>query len=147
MTSELLEEVEKYLHQHPGLALVPSDVAETLLRRTRKGCLIALDSSWPWEGLRNPRVSLDYSGGDGLVMLGRLLPGSESLFLFITDERPPPWPCVEGHGESIVSLLENMWFFEYFIVPSDGAWIIFDMHHNLLLGAGDSCPLIGAGQQ
>ena len=29
-----------------------------------------------------------------------------------------------------VSLLENMWFFEYFIVPSDGSWIIFDMHRK-----------------
>ena len=43
--------------------------------------------------------------------------------------------------------LEQLRFCEFFIVAEDLSWIVFDTHHNSLVGHGDSLGLLPAGSR
>lgn len=70
-------------------------------------------------------------------MLRQIVPDlSEPPLLFVTDDEPPPWPCVVAPIPVLVDMLREQRFFEYFIVDPRFQWVIFDTHHNALVGFG-----------
>lgn len=68
-------------------------------------------------------------------MLLKFLPDRTDLILIVTDEAPPSG-AVRGTAVQLIRLLRDCYGFEFAIVPADLEWIVFDTHHNVLVGAG-----------
>lgn len=93
---------------------------------------------WWWESLREPPVILNYGDDRGWDYFPKLVqPTEQHVYLIATDDNPEPWPVIKGSLIDIVTLLENMWRFEYVIAAMDLSWLVFDTHHNSLVVIGN----------
>jgi len=138
MDADLLAELRNALQSQPQLQLLPDAEAQSILRDVaqRFGC--RPDAAWWWQQLSSPVRSFEYGGADGLSILDASLPAnSADTFLFLTDDSPPPWPCIRGSGPLLVELLRELRFVECFLVDAGLHWILFDTHLNSVIGAGD----------
>jgi hypothetical protein len=70
-------------------------------------------------------------------VLASILPRGTDLVLLVTDESAIPSGAVRGSAEQLVQLLRDCPGFEFAMIPSDLRWIVFDTHHNTLVGAGE----------
>lgn len=137
MDGELIDEIAVHASTHGQLSVLPIEEAERWRRLVARRFDFPDDRTWWWESLPCDAFSIEYGQDDGLERLGKLLPASDApLVLFVTDDVPPPWPCVTGSADALMGMLRAHRFFEYFIVPADLAWIVFDTHHDMLVGSG-----------
>jgi hypothetical protein len=114
------------------LAVVPEAVAHALAEQVRRRLGVAADAVWWWQAC----APLENIGASNMGLHAALatLPGSEgSLFMFVSDDEPPPWPCVTGSAMALSALIAESPYFEYLIAPPDAAWVLFDTHDNQLL--------------
>jgi hypothetical protein len=133
---ELLDQFRVYLTNRDGLRelnflealVVVDDIARRFVDKE--------ESVWWWESLKCDSVTLPYGDSDGLALLGELLFAERMIRLVVTDDEPRPWPVFEGEAQTILELLRELRFFEYFIASEDCRWVVFDTHHNALVAAG-----------
>src|SRR4051812_35402854 len=97
MDIELLQSIERFVLQHPELRLLAFDESNGLRERVAARFNLPEGGTWWWECLPTRPHSYPYSAGDGLDRLRGLLPDATvPVFMFVTDEEPPPWPCIAG---------------------------------------------------
>ncbi len=93
---------------------------------------------WWWENAPGVKLLDNYSEADGIAALRAALACQESeVTLVITDDDFPPWNAIRGDLDIICYCLEELPFFEYFLVDESRSWVLFDTHHNELLIHGD----------
>jgi len=92
---------------------------------------------WWWDALRVPHRSIAYGEGDGIGCIRGLL-GTERdrISMIVTDDEFPPWFGVEGNLGALSELLQDLPYFEYFLVDDSFEWIVFDTHSNTVVVAG-----------
>ena len=138
MDVELLQSIEHYIAQHPGLRLVATEEGDHLCKQVAARFNFPEGRNWWWDSLPQGTFSCAYSGDESFDKLRELLPnGSVPMFMFVTDDEPPPWQGIAGGKDDLIELLREQRFFEYWIAGGEGRWIVFDTHHNTLLAAGD----------
>lgn len=93
-------------------------------------------SSWWWTSLKVPSGILEYGDRDGLAVLMSILPERNELVLVVTNESARPSGAVRGTAVQLHNVIADCPFFEFAIVPANLEWIVFDTHHNTLIGAG-----------
>lgn len=139
MDAALASELNDALRQTPEVRRLTRDAAEALERRVADRFDFPVGQPWWWEQLRPPVRSLPYGQDDGLGLLHSSLPsGSRRSYLFLTDDKPPPWICLQGQVDALVRVLGEIRFIECFFVDDSLDWILFDTHHNALIGRGDA---------
>lgn len=122
----------------PEARLIETEEAETLRNRVAQRFGLPAAGHWWWEHLPSPVKSVGYGGRDGLeVILGALPAKTKEVFLFLTGDDAPPWECVQGTPDSTIRLLRELPFMEFFFVDESLEWILFDTHHNSVIGLGD----------
>lgn len=89
---------------------------------------------WFWESLKGPVTRVTYGDEDGLELISRVIQGNPILYITLTDDEFPPWPVLKGNKNDILGLISELRFFEYFITTPSFEWVIFDNHHNQLMG-------------
>ncbi len=94
---------------------------------------------WAWERLKKESYSVQISNEfDSLVsVLERLLQNNDRYW-FIVDEpgnKNKQW-VYDASLKSIITVLKECSFFEYYIVPKDYSWLLVENHHNCLIGTG-----------
>jgi hypothetical protein len=137
MDTDLLAEITRELRRIPEARLVSSGEADALQQRVAQRFGLPVGRAWWWEHLRHPVTSRVYGQADGLSVLHESLPESAlEPYLFLTDDNPPPWICVQGPGDALIRLLRELRFVECFLVDDSLSWIVFDTHHNSLVGQG-----------
>lgn len=138
MDIELLQSLEGLAAAMEDTKLLMSDQAEQLCLRIANHFGFPYTSLWWWEHLPKDAKAFSYNGTEGLDQLLEMLPdASMPALMFATDDEPAPWPCVSGSCDSLVRIIREQRFFEYFIVDPQLKWIVFDTHHNVLIAFGD----------
>ena len=132
MDTQLIKSIKSYTNRSTTLKFLEPHEADQLRATIARRFGFPESRIWWWETLPNDGIS--YSDNKGFDKLEQLLSAKKSpLYLFVTDDEPPPWPCITGPLESLVQLLREERFFEYFIVNHNLDWILFDTHHNRLI--------------
>ena len=84
---------------------------------------------------------IPYDNEDSITLLLSIVPNpNEEAYLFVTDDEWPPWTGLRGGLSAIAAMLRELSFFEYFVVGLEMTWIVFDTHHNTLVGYGIKAP-------
>lgn len=120
-------------------SLVLMSEAETTELLSRIVQRFNLDDSrvWWWERLV-PQKSESYEESECLRRLGEYLStvDANDLVLVATDDESPPWVAVNAQWSILRRIVEELPFFEFFIVDKGLTWIIFDTHLNTLVMGG-----------
>jgi hypothetical protein len=95
-------------------------------------------SSWWWEHIREGLKQTAYSppDGDGYRLLPALCPDKSVLF-FVSDDESPPWPAFRGAPHDLSRAAAECPAFEYVVADPDGAWLLMENHHGLLVAVGE----------
>jgi hypothetical protein len=104
----------------------------------------APEATWWWTALREPAISLRYGNEDGVALLLRLLPSDTTVVLVVTDDERAPWPAFEGALVDVATMLREVRVFEFWVVPRDLGWIVFDTHENALVVCGSLVAVASA---
>lgn len=138
MDSALTKELREKLGSLSSIHELNQEGAISLLNEIATQYVADRACVWWWDGLLEKPVVVDYGedlGWDRIVKLVRPTK-SQQVYLVATDDDPEPWAVYKGNLLDLVSLLEDMWRFEYIIVDVELSWLIFDTHHNSLVVAG-----------
>ncbi len=93
---------------------------------------------WWWEDLTQDSVTIPYGDNDGLSVIKQIVCDNTIIVnFFITDDEPEPWPIFQGSLETVINVVSEQRYFEFFITPLDLSWLIFDTHHNSLIISGE----------
>jgi hypothetical protein len=107
---------------------------------------LGLDHSWLWESFNEPRISFFPESTIPLLpeIFESLVDPDERLWFVAEDwhrtKRNGNFWLYEGKKNSIISVLEEMYPFEYYIVSKKLDWLLCENHHGVLIGAGE--PII-----
>lgn len=88
-----------------------------------------------WAGAPMAKRKIQYDGSEeGFSCLSTLLADVRGeICLVASDECPSPWPVWALRPSEVIPLVSALPFFEYFLVLDDGATLVFDTHHNVLV--------------
>lgn len=131
----LLGELRDAAPRH-NVSEVESIEAQQTVDSVRQALVRSPGGRWWWDRLQNDAVVIEYGQGDGLAILDQLIREVPSVWLVPTDDEDPPWPVFEGKPESVLDLLKESRFFEYFLTDASNAWAAFDTHHNTVVVTG-----------
>lgn len=93
-------------------------------------------SLWWWESIRPDRESVAYqSGGNGYQLIAQVCP-DEPCWFVATDDRADGWSVYEARPSQVVSVLGECHAFEYFLASPELRWVVFENHHDVLVGVG-----------
>ena len=132
---ELSRELHAYAVSH-SLTELDEKVASEMCSSIRRKFVGHSGTQWWWDSLSCKCATIDYGDSDGLALVRSLLAQENSLIIAITDDEHPPWPALLGTTESVLGLLSELRFFEYFLTDQANNWVVFDTHHNSLVVAG-----------
>src|SRR5215469_8556202 len=133
--SQLWDEVVVAAKEAGAVALDAQDLSR-LVDAIYRRYLKSPASSWWWSSLKVPIGTLEYGDRDGLAIVMSILPEQDDLTLVVTNESVRPLGAVRGSAMQLRGVIANCPFFEFAIVPANLEWIVFDTHHNALVGAG-----------
>jgi hypothetical protein len=133
---DLLKEIEEVSRIIGDIHMLPIIEATSFIKEIEEKFVSDGSKRWWWTSLLNENIRLSYKE-DGLSILETLVTSAGQLRLVVTDDSDPPWPVYEGKFEKLLELLKGCRFFEYFVAPGDVSWVIFDVHTNELVVAGN----------
>ncbi len=94
-------------------------------------------SVWWWQSLVPDKPCMTYqAAGSGFQVIPRVCP-DESTWLVVTDDRETGWSVYEASPTDIASILGECRAFEYFVASKSARWIVFENHHDMIIGMGD----------
>jgi len=93
----------------------------------------SLDKIWIWDAIKEPYTS--YQPKDGIEELKSFLSESDFYWFIASDEDGKYW-VLEGTGRSIVSVLSETRYFEYYVANKDISWLICENHHGVMVIKG-----------
>lgn len=138
MDSELMAGIDEFVSANPVVRRLEQAQADDLASRVAERFGFVQAKRWWWETTVKPLFTVTYSGEEGLKLLLELIPDLEqTVFMFATDDETPPWPCIAAPAPVLVDLLREQRFFEYFVLDPELRWVVFDTHHNMLVGFGE----------
>jgi len=113
------------LHRYQDIL---DQVAERFLNRGKRD----LNKIWLWNEFRNETGSSQPK--DVISELAVLLEPQTSYWFIASDENGKYW-VAESNGISIVTVLKEMYGFEYYILDRHMTWILCENHHGMLIEA------------
>lgn len=133
---DLLKELEAAASVMHDVTQLSDEAAKDCAERLAKAYLTDSSYRWWWEAVSGPTKRISYGDADGLSTMAGLVGAACAAVLVITDDEDPPWPVYAGSVGSLLVMLGNCRFCEYFLAAEDGRWIVFDTHMNELVVAG-----------
>ena len=134
---ELAQSIRAYVDAHPAMTMLPVDEAEHLRLAVAQAFNLPTGKRWWWECVPAIAVSTGYRGDDISDWRDRMLEAlpedGQPLWLFVTDDELPPWACVTGSRKSLIDMIMQLQYVEYFVVNRQHTRIVFDTHHNRLI--------------
>ncbi|MFZ2281536.1 MAG: DUF6756 family protein [Prosthecobacter sp.] len=103
-------------------------VAERFLKRGKRD----LNKIWLWNEFRNETGSSQPE--DVLSALTEMMEAQTSYWFIASDENGKYW-VAESSGSSIITVLREMYAFEYYILDKQMSWILCENHHGMLIEA------------
>ena len=141
--SELLDEIAAVMKRESCGHFLSDEGASQIIDRIADIFVEDRDARWWWASLKVPVETLGYGSDDHSLHLRRLLaPRNGPYYLVITDDGLAPWPIVLADLDGVITVLQETWFFEYFLCDASCQWVIFDNHHNCLISAW-AVPRVG----
>lgn len=134
--------------ERSGARIVSPVLARRLLGELARLHVTDSSSLYWWSSLRNKPVVFGY--GDDTAqwrsVLNALVQGfeSEELLVAVTDDSDGAWPVVTMPKHSLVEIISDLPFFEYFVFEQDCRRVVFDTHHNSLVESCAGIASIGA---
>ena len=95
---------------------------------------------WLWERFREPVQSVQLE--NSIDAVNSVLKGSDVFWFIATDEDGKYW-VLSGTGSRIISLLNSMRCFEYYILTKDIESVLCENHHGVLLWKGKAFRELG----
>jgi len=103
-------------------------VAERFLKRGKRN----LNQIWLWNEFRNETKSIQ--SADVILELTSRLEPQDSYWFIASDENGKHWVAA-SNGSSIITVLIEMYAFEYYILDRKMTWILCENHHGMLIEA------------
>jgi len=137
MDIELLSEIHNEMTNIGGIIEISDDKASSITNKIAKNYINDRSLVWWWEGLSVSHFEINYGDEYSWLIIKKIVPNmNQSVYLFVTDDEPEPWPVFNGSLKNIGELISELWRFEYFITDENFEWLIFDTHHNTLVISG-----------
>lgn len=103
-------------------------IAERFLKQGKRD----LNKIWLWNEFRN-EIKSSQPADVILELTSRLEP--QDCFWFIASDESGKYWVAESNGSSIITVLREMYAFEYYILDRKMTWILCENHHGMLIEA------------
>lgn len=133
---ELLRGIRKFIACKKDFTELNKRDALEAINCIAKKFIIDRSKKWWWTDLTQDSVKIEYGESDGLLFIEELVNKDTEVLFFITDDEPEPWPVFQGKLSTVIEIIAEQRFFEYFLTDKDYSWIIFDTHHNSFIIGG-----------
>lgn len=137
LDDDVLEELLLSSRSFPRIRQLSSGDAAELCEHVATKFVRDPHAKWWWTVLGDGTTTHRYGDQDGLEVLEALLPAADEVTLVVTDDESRPWPALRGPLGELLRMLREMRYVEFFVVPPDTGWVVFDTHHNELVVVGD----------
>ena len=138
MDTELISEIRIWIDKVKNFRELNKSEAFNAVEAVAKKYIGNRNQTWWWESLKHKSVTIKYDDSDGLMLLEKIVGNDNAEVIFVvTDDEPEPWAVFQGNFRSIIQVISEQRFFEYFITDQNYSWLIFDTHHNSLVVIGD----------
>lgn len=137
---ELISEIHNAIAKFPEVSPFSDSQATALLDALAKRNVSDPAQTWWWANLKVDHETIPYGDRDGLEEVAQIVAPQANALLVVTDDQPRPWPVFFGPSFTLLAVLREVRFCEYFLADPDFKWLIFDTHHNALVVVG-SLPL------
>ena len=135
MRGTLLDSLRNIAKKMPSVVEYKSD-STALCEELCTKYFAKRDAVWPWSEMRATYRTISYAERDVFGLLETWFKADESALLYVSDEKPAPWPVFEGKAHDLLGLVKEQPFFEYILTPVSQDGMVFDTHHNTLVVAG-----------
>jgi hypothetical protein len=120
-----------------GIRLLDATEVQQITEKVANCFIKDKNHLWWWESLSQSPTIIKYDNSEFLEVIGGFLGHkSGALCLILTDDEFPPWCGIAGESEDMLAAIQELPAIEFFIVPQDIGWIVFETHHNELIIAG-----------
>ena len=127
-------------HALQNIERLPNDPASAAIEKAREAFLEESgDVCWWWEHFRKdlPTASFRDPSDAGFLLLPVICPEQRS-YLFVTDDKFPPWPVFVGETGALTAVIGQCHSFEYLVVDPAMKWIVCENHHGVVIAIGET---------
>jgi hypothetical protein len=133
MDQELLRSIKEAAVTEPLVSFLSAEESQRLIDRIASKFVKDYSSMWWWDNLATPAELIEYEAIEWPVIIEERLAGIGEVYLWVTDDEPPPWAGIRGPQSSLLRVVGAQRFFEYFIANLSLTMLLFDTHHNSLV--------------
>lgn len=135
MDNELIIEINEFIKTKKlDCYSVQESSAKNMLENLANVFSFDLSNKYLWENAYIKEEIAYADSSEWEVFLSALLRNfNERVYLVVTDDNFYPWPVFDCKAESIVDILKEQQYFEFFIFDKSMKYILFDTHANELL--------------
>lgn len=124
---EDLDEQVKY--NNLKLAWLESNQSKLVLDKISEIYKIDYDNLFIWEYLEGKVTNYTNENWE-IELMDLLVLLNDKIYICITNEEYYPWSILYGSKNDIINIVNEMYYFEYFIFDDNFSILIFDTHHN-----------------
>ena len=135
MDNELIIEINKFIKTKKiDCYSVRESSSKTMLEDLASIFSFDLSNKYLWEDAYIKEKIAYTDSSEWEVSLSALLKKfSERIYLVVTDDNFYPWTIFDCEVESIIYILKEQQYFEFFVFDESMKYILFDTHANELL--------------
>lgn len=117
-----------------------SVASKTVIESTAEAFVDDRKKIWWWESIRTDVQSASIQATNGYTRLAEVCP-SGVCYLVVTDDLEDTyWTVYSLETKLLKPLIGDCHAFEYFVVSPRFEWVVFENHHDILIGAGQTVP-------
>lgn len=112
--------------------------SRTIIEKTAEVLIEDRKKIWWWDSIRPDVLSAHKQIADGYSRLADVCP-EETCYLVVTDDLEDSyWAVYSLETRLLKQLIGDCHAFEYLVVSPDFDWVVFENHHDMLIGAGQA---------
>jgi hypothetical protein len=134
MNTDLLEEIVTVLkHNKYNFVSLEADIGNELIKRLANKFFLDLNQKWLWDTENVNFVEEIIENDKSESIQQQLVFFHDEIYVVITDDEFFPWPVLKLSKNILVTVLNEVQFFEFFIFDDEMNCILFDNHHSELI--------------
>ncbi len=131
-TMEILIDLENCISENKlGICILSKEEKDTIFLKILEFYKFEFNKLFIWDGIEGEIIP--YEERDWFEIIFEVTSVFENeIYICITNEDYFPWEILKGKKKDILRLLNDFYYFEYFLFDGGFNRVVFDTHHNII---------------